>query len=326
MSNNIKNIFDDMFTNKLDDNYIKNYLIDLYKKGESFEDISQAVLSMRNHMIPLNINESLKNSLIDNCGTGGDHSNSFNISTTVSILLASCECNVAKHGNKSITSSSGSSNCLKELGLNLNISVDKLHILLEDTNFVFLNAINHHPYMKYIMPIRKSIPHRTIFNILGPLCNPAGVTKQLIGIFNKDYINNIIYALKKLNTKKAVVLSSKDGMDEISISDITYASILENDNIKEFIIDPTKYNIKLSPKDSILGGTPLQNAKITKNILNGKEKGAKLDIILLNSAMALVVDNKARDIQDGLQIAKDSISSSKASKKLEEIIRVSKLL
>ena len=323
MFNKAKLKFDDIFENRLPEQEVREYLVELYERGETAAEIAAAASAMRDHLIPLPIPYHLKEKLIDNCGTGGDKSNSFNVSTTVSILLAACGCFVAKHGNRSITSNSGSADMLEALGVNLSITVHKLADMLEETGFAFMFAINHHPAMKYIMPIRKSIPHRTIFNILGPLSNPASVPKQLIGVFSKDYINRIAEALNMLEAKKSMVVSSKDGMDEISISDITYATSLDNGRIEDFIIDPQQYGLKLSPKEEILGGDAKQNSVITKDILCGFEKGAKLDIVLINAAAALIVDGKARDFQDGIQIAQDAILSGKAKDKLAQIISIS---
>ena len=177
--------------------------------------------------------------------------------------------------------------------------------------------------MKYIMPLRRSIEHRSIFNILGPLTNPAGAKKYLIGVFSDAFLNRIIVGLSMLDTTSAVAISSRDKMDEISISDITYATMLKDNRTKDFIIDPQEYGIKLAPREAIIGGSAKDNAQITYSILKGEEKGPKRDIVLLNTAMALVVDDKARDIQEGIEMARDSIDSHKAFKKLEEIIKVS---
>jgi len=315
--------FDEIFEHRLDDDKVRDYLIKLYEDGETAEDIASAAAAMREHLIPLNVEQKLKDKLIDCCGTGGDKSNSFNISTTVALLLASCGSKVAKHGNRSITSKSGSADMLEELGINLDISIENQVEMLKRTGFVFMFAQNHHPAMKFIMPIRKSIPHRTIFNILGPLSNPAGVTKQLIGVFSKEYVRKMAEALAKLHTRRAMVVSSADGMDEISISDVTYAAFVERGNIHEFIFDPREYGFEFSPKEEILGGDAAHNAQITRDILSGKEQGAKRDIVLLNAAATLLVEGFVASTEEGLDLVKDSISEGKAIKKLEEIIKVS---
>lgn len=298
----------------------------MYERGETAAEIAGAASAMRDHLIPLPVHYDLKEKLIDNCGTGGDGSNSFNISTTVSILLASCGCYVAKHGNRSITSKSGSADMLEALGINLNLSLENSAKMLEDVGFTFMFAQNHHPAMKYIMPIRKSIPHRTIFNILGPLSNPATVSKQLIGVFNKSYINKLAYAMDMLDTKRSIIVSSNDGMDEISISDITYATSLYNGKITDFEINPEHYGMQMSDKSEIIGGDAAFNAKLTSDLLSKKLIGAKLNIVLLNAAAALIVDEKARDFQDGIEMAKEAIISGAAKAKLEEIIKVSNQL
>jgi len=316
-------IFEQLFSNQLDDIQAKELLISLYQRGESYEEIAAAAKIMRQHSIKLNIPDNLKSKLIDIVGTGGDKSGSYNISSTTALLLSSMGSYVAKHGNRSITSKSGSADMLEELGVNLNLDPIKQVKLLEESGFTFLFAINHHLAMKHIMPIRKSLSHRTIFNILGPLTNPAGVDKLSMGVFDSSFNSSLALALKELNTKEAYVVSSKDGLDEVSIGDITYYSRLHNGAITEGIIDPTEYGFKLSSLKAIQGGEAKENAKITYDLLNNKISGAKLDILLLNSALAFVVDGKARDLQDGIDMAREAIKSQKAFKHLKHIINIS---
>ncbi len=323
MFNKTKLKFDDIFENRLPEEEVREYLIKLYEQGETAEDIASAASAMREHLVPLNIPYTLKEELIDNCGTGGDKSHSFNISTTVAILIASCGAKVAKHGNRSITSNSGSADMLEHLGVNLNINNDDQVKMLEQTGFCFMFAQNHHPAMKYIMPIRKSIPHRTIFNILGPLSNPAMVHKQIIGVFDKSFVPKIAQALALLGAKRAMVVSSNDNMDEISVSDVTHAAFVDHGSIREFIIDPREYGFDFSSKSEIVGGTPAENALITKGILDGSILGAKRDIVLLNAAAALLVDGKVHSTEEGITMAKEAIQSGAALAKLQQIIEVS---
>jgi anthranilate phosphoribosyltransferase len=323
MFNKAKLKFEDIFDNKLPEEEVKAYLIELYERGETAGEIAAAADVMREHSIRLPIHENLEEKLIDNCGTGGDKSGSFNVSTTVSIVLASCGCYVAKHGNKSITSKSGSADMLEALGYNIHNDLQHQARMLEEVGFCFMFAVNHHPAMKYIMPIRKSLSHRTIFNILGPLTNPAGANKQLVGVFSKDYVPRIAEALNMLESKKAMVVSSKDGLDEISISDITYASYLKEGETKEFEIDPVELGIKRVPLEAIKGGDAEQNAKITLDLLNAKESNPHTDIVVINAAAALMVDDKARDLIDGIEMAKEAIFSGKAKAKLDDIIKIS---
>jgi anthranilate phosphoribosyltransferase len=319
-------LFNDLFNKRLSPIEAKDFLVHLYNNGETTEDILQATKLMRENAILLPIDDSLKDNLIDNCGTGGDKSGSFNISTTVSIVLNACGCMVAKHGNRSITSKSGSADVLESLGVNLNLSLDKQSTMLQEVGFVFMFAKNHHPIMKYIMPIRESISHRTIFNILGPLTNPASATKQLIGVFDRDYISKIATVIKALGAKSAMVVSSRDNMDEISISDITYATVLRNDKLIDIEIDPQNYGFKLYDKREILGGTVLQNSEIMYNILCNKEEGAKRDIVLLNSGVALFVDGIAQSVEHGIEMARESIVDLKTKKSLEKIVKISNQL
>ncbi|KLE07002.1 anthranilate phosphoribosyltransferase [Aliarcobacter butzleri] len=326
MFNETKLKFDDIFENKLSQEEIREYLLNLYEVGETASQLAGAASAMREHLIPLPISEELRQKSIDVVGTGGDKSYSFNISSTVSILLSACGCYVAKHGNRSVTSKSGSADMLEALGMNLNLSLENTAKMLEETGFAFMFAANHHPTMKYITPVRKTIPHRTIMNIVGPLSNPAGVEKQVIGVFDKSYINKIAAALDILDSKRAMILSSNDGMDEISVSDITHATLLLNGKITDIEINPENYGIPLSSKEDIVGEGPEFNAKLTRDILSKKIVGAKLDIVLLNAAAALIVDEKARDFKDGIDMAKEAIISGAAQNKLEQIIKVSKQL
>jgi len=316
-------LFNKLFDNKMSEDEAREFLISLYTQGETPEVIAVAAKVMREHSIGLNIPTYLQERVIDVVGTGGDKSGSFNISSTVSLILASMGSYVAKHGNRAITSNSGSADMLEKLGINLNISLENSAKLLEETGFTFMFAQNHHPAMKHIMPIRKSIPHRTIFNILGPLTNPAGVKKYLLGVFSKDFIAPVSDGLKLLEAKNSIVVSSRDGMDEISISDITYARTIDGG---EFEIDPEALGLKKAPLEAIKGGDADENADITLNILASKERGAKRDIVLLNTAAALVVDGKARDMKDGIDMTIEAIDSYKAIKHLKKIVDTSKAL
>jgi len=321
-----KEKFEAIFNGSMNQEEAKSYLVELYERGESAEEIAAAVDVMRAHSIKLDMDEALRAKLIDVVGTGGDKSGSFNISSTVALLLASTGCFVAKHGNRAITSNSGSADMLEKLGINLNLDPKKQVKLLEETGFTFMFAINHHPAMKYVMPIRKSLDHRTIFNILGPLTNPAGAQKYLIGVFSETFLNRIIAALTLLDTKTAVAVSSKDGMDEISICDVTYATMLKDSRTSDFIIDPQEHGFKLSPKEAIVGGDAKENAKITKDILSGNLKDAKRDVVLLNGAYALFAEGKARDIKEAIEILEYTIDSQKAIKHLEKIVEISNTL
>ncbi len=321
-----KAAFERLFCGEMAPEEAKALLIEMAKRGESVEEIAAAAEVMRSHAIKLPVSEDLREKLIDNCGTGGDKSGSFNISTTVSLLLAGAGCYVAKHGNRSITSKSGSADMLEALGIRLDLTPEKQVRLLEETGFAFIFAVNHHPAMKFVMPIRKSISHRTIFNILGPLTNPAGVKRQFIGVFSPDYVEKIAEALKMLDSKRAMVVSSLDGLDEISLGAPTKAAWLESGAIRNEEISPETCGVNPAPLGAVRGGDATENARITRAILKGEERGPKRDIVLLNAAAALKVDGKVRDLKEGVEMAAETIDSGRAAEALRRIVEVSNRL
>jgi len=323
---NIKQKFEKLFNNEMSENEARQFLIDLYEKGESGADIAAAASVMREHSVKVKLSDDLLERAIDIVGTGGDKSGSFNISTTVSLLLASLGRVVAKHGNRSITSNSGSTDVLEALGINLDLNIDNKIKMLEETGFCFFPATDHHPAMKHIMPIRKSIPHRTIFNLLGPLTNPAGAKKYFLGVFDPAYIKPMAEALLELDTTRAYVVSSHDGMDELSLSGNSSFAYVEDNRISEGEINPESLGFTLAPKEAIQGGDAAINAQITRDIFSGKEQSAKRDIIVLNAAFALFVDGNVRDIDEAIALAKEGLDSGKAEKHLKFMAEVSQKL
>ena len=323
---NTREQFEKLFNNEMSTEEARSFLIDLYEKGETSEEIAAAASVMREHSIKLSLSDTLREKAIDIVGTGGDKSGSFNISTTVSLLLASMGCVVAKHGNRSITSNSGSTDVLEALGINLDLSIENKIKMLEETGFCFFPATDHHPAMKHIMPIRKSIEHRTIFNILGPLTNPAGAQKYLLGVFDPSFIRRMAEALLELDTKRAYVVSSQDGMDEIGLATNTNFAYVESGRISEGEINPEIFGLKKAPKEAILGGDAAFNAQITRDIFSGEESGAKRDIVVLNAAFALFVDGNVRDIEDAILKVEAGLDSGKASKHLNFMVDVSQKL
>jgi anthranilate phosphoribosyltransferase len=321
-----KSQFEKLFNNEMPENEARQFLIDLYEKGESGKDIAVAASVMREHSIKLNLSAELREKAIDIVGTGGDKSGSFNISTTVSLLLASMGRVVAKHGNRSITSNSGATDVLEALGLNLDLSIENKIKMLEETGFCFFPATDHHPAMKHIMPIRKSIAHRTIFNLLGPLTNPAGAQKYLLGVFDPSYVKVMAEALLGLDTQRAYVVSSKDGMDEIGLAGNTAFAYVSAGRISEGEINPETFGFKLAPKEAILGGDAAFNAQITRDIFAGEERGAKRDIVVLNAAFALFVDGHVIDIPEAIAMAEAQLDSGKAREHLNFMADVSQKL
>lgn len=323
---NTKEKFQQIFANNMSSNDAREFLIELYNAGETSQDVTDAVEVMRAHSIKLDLPFDLQDKVVDVVGTGGDKSGSFNISSTVSLLISSIGSYVAKHGNRSITSNSGSADMLEALGINLNLTPKQQVQMLQEARMCFMFAANHHTAMKHIMPIRKSIDHRTIFNIMGPLTNPSSATKYLMGVFSPDYIDIMAETLLSLDTQRAFVVSSNDGMDEISISTTTQFAYVANGKISRGIIDPETHGFNLSPKEEINGGNAIENAQITKAIFNNEIAGAKRDVVVLNSSYALFVDGLARDIQEGIEMADEALKSGKASAHLSKIIKVSNSL
>lgn len=319
--------FEALFEHRMSDEQMRAFLLSLtLNDSTSASMIATAAEVMKRHALALNVMPELKSKLIDVVGTGGDKSGSFNVSSTVSILLAACGAYVAKHGNRSITSKSGSADVLEHLGVKLDLSLDKSARLLEETGFTFLFAQYHHPAMKFIMPIRRSIPEKTIFNILGPLTNPVGLSKILLGVFDEVFVPKMTEAARELGMKSAIVVSSREKMDEISISDITYAGRLLNGTIEYFEIDPQSLGIKKTPFEAILGGDVEKNAMIFRDVLTNRATDPQRDMVLINAAYALIADGMARDVQEGLEIAREGLLSGKAAEKLKQIVSVSSKL
>lgn len=322
-----KEDFEKLFTQHMSDEQMREFLLSLALDDTTQVAVIAAAASvMRSHALPLAINEDLQTKIIDIVGTGGDKIGSFNISSTVALVCAAAGCFVAKHGSRSVTSKSGSADMFEKLGVRLDLDLDASSTLLNETGFTFMFAANHHPAMRFIMPVRKSIPNKTIFNILGPLCNPAKTQKTMLGVFAPSFVPKIAEALRINNTKSALVVSSREHMDEISISDITYAARLIDNRITQFEIDPQNFGIDRAPLESIVGGDADFNAALVRQIFSGNATQAQRDIVLLNTAGALIVSGHARDFQDGLQIARETIDSQKAMRKLEQIIAISQSL
>ena len=319
--------FTSLFNQEMSDEEMRTFLLSMkLDENTSVEALAAAATVMRANAIALPVSESLRPQLLDIVGTGGDKIGSFNISSTVALLCASMGSFVAKHGSRSITSKSGSADMFESLGVRLDLSIEQSATLLEESGFTFMFAQNHHPAMKFIMPVRKSIPDKTIFNVLGPLTNPAGVEKIMLGVFDKSFVPKIAEALQINNVKSAIVVSSNEHMDEISISDYTHAARVSSDKVEAFEIDPLDYGITRQPLSTIVGGDADHNAQILHNIFNNSATDAQRDIVLINAANAFIVDGKARDIQDGLEIAREALESGKAKEKLKNIVTVSQKL
>lgn len=292
------------------------FLMGLRMKGENFEEILGAVKGLRDNMTKLDIESE---TLIDTCGTGGDGGKTFNISTVVAIIAASGGVKVAKHGNRAVSSKSGSADVLEALGIKTNFDEVQGKKQLEDVGMSFLFAPNYHKAMKNVAKERRELGTRTIFNILGPLANPAPITGQLMGVFDGNLIEKIGEVLLNLGLQRAMVVYGEDGLDEITTTATTKVCEVANGKTKTYSISPEDFGIKRATLEEISGGTSEENAKIIVNILNG-EKGPKRDIVILNSAAALYVGMKVDSIKDGLKLAEELIDSGKALAKYKELV------
>jgi len=306
---------------KATDAQIGAFLSALSMKGETVEEITGAAKIMREKATTIRAPEGV----LDTCGTGGDMSHTFNISTTVAFVVAGTGLPVAKHGNRSVSSRSGSADVLEALGVKIDLPPGKVEQCLFDTGFGFLFAPLFHPAMKYAIGPRREMGIRTIFNILGPLTNPAGAKRQILGVFADRLTETLAMVLGNLGAVHAMVVHGEDGLDEVSVTDKTKVSRLKDSAIDNFSIAPEDFGIWRTTIEHIRGGNKEDNAAITLSILKG-EKGPKRDIVLMNSAVALVVGGKTEDFRDAFSIAADSIDSGMALKKLEEVKRVSNSL
>ena len=317
--NESENAFDQILLQKAEDDKIINFLTSLSKKGESVDEIFGAVISIKKKA---NIIKGFSNSF-DTCGTGGDGSKTFNISTISAIVIAASGICVAKHGNKAVSSLTGSADVLSELGININLDENKIIDCLNKINLCFLFAPNFHPILKNVADIRKKIGKRTIFNILGPLLSPVECKKQIMGVYDVNILLIVAKVLKKLGTEHAWVVSGNKEYDELTTTGKNYIVEIKNNKIKELEIDSSIFGIEKSNKEDLIGGDSKKNAEIIKGILKGELSGAKKDIVLLNSASALFVNGKTEDIKSGLEIVNETILSGKALKKLNDLIELS---
>lgn len=299
---------------KATDAQIAAFLVALRMKGETIDEITACAKIMREKASKIS---PKANFLVDTCGTGGDGANTFNISTASAFVAAGAGASVAKHGNKSVSSKSGSADVLQALGVNIQLQPKDVEKCIEEIGMGFMFAPLFHPAMKYVMNARKQLGIRTIFNILGPMTNPAGAKSQIIGVFSPALILDIASAMKNLGSRHVMVVNG-DGLDEISLSSKTKVCELKNSKIDVYDLNPEDYGFELMPLNDVLGGAPGENAKIIVEVLGGK-KGPKRDIVLLNSAAALLASDKASSYKDALELAKQSIDSGNALKKLEAL-------
>ena len=315
-----KAVMNEIMSGEASDVQKSAYLTALTMKGETIDEITGSAEEMRNHAVQL----SHEGDVLEIVGTGGDKSDSFNISTTSSLVIASAGVPVAKHGNRAASSKSGAADVLESLGVNITISPEKSAELLQNIGICFLFAQSYHTAMKYVGPIRKELGIRTIFNILGPLANPASANLQVMGVYDESLVEPLAKVLSNLGVKRALVVYGQDRLDEISASAETSVCEVKDGTFKSYTISPEQFGLTRCKKEELTGGTPDENAAITKAILAG-EQGARRTAVVLNAGAGLYVAGKADSIEAGVRLAEELIDSGKAEKKLEEFVKYSNM-
>lgn len=313
-------VFDEIMSGEAEKEDVKRFLLLLKAKGESPDEIAAAATIMREKMKKVNVP---KENLIDTCGTGGAPINDINISTLSAIVLAGCGLKVAKHGNVSFTGKCGSADILQELGVNIDISPEEVAELIEKVGIGFIFAKNFHPAMKNVAEIRRELKTRTIFNILGPLSNPAGAEMQVLGVYKQELTEVMAEALKKLGGDKAYVVHGLAGLDEISIKGETKLSELKGGKVETRAIRPADFGIKEGSLEEIKGGAREYNKKIALEILGGRDKTSRRDMVLMNAGAALKMAGKAKDFRGGVRLAAECIDKGNALETLNRFIEAS---
>lgn len=313
-------VMNEIMSGKATSVQMSSYLTALSMKGETIDEITGSAAGMRANCIKLLHNMEV----LEIVGTGGDNSNSFNISTASAIVISSGGVAVAKHGNRAASSKCGAADVLEELGININISPEKSRELLSKINICFLFAQNYHIAMKYVAPVRKELGIRTVFNILGPLSNPAGANIELMGVYDESLVEPLAKVMQNLGVKRGMVVYGTDKIDEISMSSETkVCEILDKENLKSYTISPKDFGYDFCDKKELEGGSVKENAKIIKNIFSLKDKGAKRKAVCMNAGAGFYIAGKVQSIKEGVKMAESLIEEKEAFEKLEDFIRES---
>ncbi|NPA51720.1 MAG: anthranilate phosphoribosyltransferase [Aquificae bacterium] len=323
-SKEVKDLFSTIMEGKATDAQIGAILTGLKMKGETEEEISSAASVMREKAVKVPIKN--RENLVDTCGTGGDKINTFNVSTITAFVIAGAGAKVAKHGNRSVSSKCGSADLMEALGIKIDMTPSQVAYAIEEIGLGFLFAPIYHPAMKNVVRQRKELGVRTIFNILGPLSNPAGAKYQLLGVYDKNLVEPLTKVLMLLGIERAFVVHGLEGLDEISITGETLIGELNYQDISIYKISPRDFGLKESSLNEIQGGDLEDNKKIAMDILTGKDKSSKTDMVVLNSAFALKIAGVVSSIEEGIEKSKDSIHSGKAYTVLEKLREYSKNL
>lgn len=311
-------VMDEIMSGEASDIHIGAYLTALRMKGETIEEITASAAGMRKHCVRLLHNMDV----LEIVGTGGDEAYTFNISTTSALVVSAAGIPVAKHGNRSVSSKCGAADVLEALGVNIMISPAQSAEILSEIGICFMFAQTYHTAMKYVAPVRRELGIRTIFNILGPLSNPAGANMQLLGVFDESLVMPLAQVLNKLGVKRAMVVHGRDGIDEISLSAETYCCEIRDGELTTFVLEPEQFGLKRCKKEDLIGGGPQENAEITRAILRG-DRGPKRDAVLLNAAACIYLVKDKMTFREAVKIAEETIDSQKALEQLEAFIKLS---
>lgn len=311
-------VIDEMMRGEASHIHMSAFLTAMAAKGETVDEITGAASAMRRHCIKLPCNKDV----LEIVGTGGDGSDSFNISTTAAFVVSAAGIPVAKHGNRAASSRCGAADVLEALGVNIDLSPESSKKILDSIGLCFMFAQTYHSAMKHVAPVRRELGIRTLFNILGPLSNPAAANMQLLGVYDAELVEPMAHVLSKLGVKSAMVVYGQDGLDEISLSSPTNVCELRDKEFKTYVIEPEGFGFKKCGKSELLGGTPTENAGITRGILSG-ERGAKRDVVVLNSAAAIHIAKSKITMEEAVGIAEETIDSGRALRQLEHFIKLS---
>ena len=311
----MEQVMEEIMTGEAKDAQKASFLTALSMKGETIDEITSAAKVLRSHC------ERFLNDMdvLEIVGTGGDGSNTINISTLSSVVVSAAGIPVAKHGNRAASSKCGTADCLEALGVKIDCAPARSAQILKDINLCFLFAQKYHPAMRFVGAVRKEMGIRTLFNVLGPLANPAGATMQLFGVYSEELVEPLAHVLRNLGVKRAMVVYGRDSMDEISLSAETKVCEFKNDEFKSYVIKPEDLGLTRCNKEDLVGGTPQENAAIVNDILGGA-KGPKTDVVLLNAGAAIYLASDGITLKDGIEKAREIIVSGKAKKQLKEFI------
>jgi anthranilate phosphoribosyltransferase len=291
-------------------------------RGESVGEIVGFARAMRRFAQKVEAPEGV----VDTCGTGGDAKGTINISTAAAFVARGVGVTIAKHGNRAATSQAGSADVLEALGAEIGLEPREVGRCIEEVGIGFMFARSHHPAMRHVVPVRAELPFRTVFNLLGPLTNPAGAERQLVGVFDGDYVRPVAEALKDLGAEKALVVHGADGLDEITVTGPTLVAEVSDGSITEYKISPEQFGFSRHDPGGLLGGDAHLNARVLKDVLSGEEAGAARDVILLNAGAAVYVSGRAKTLEEGVRLAGESIESGDATEALESFIRATRRL